>query len=151
MWIDWFSLSLFFRVFWGCFALTAAAGVDKITKLFAGLEVGNSFRRHGHGSACLGVTPRSRFPLSRPETAEAANLHLVTTLESVDDRFKQGFYDDLAVTTCKVSQRGYPVDQIGFCHEYASGAEPNKPVSLRCWSPQLLCSKGSYDSLRPRC
>src|SRR5262245_43285890 len=64
--------------------------VDKVLQLLAGLEVRNTFGRHVHARAGLGVASYARLPLPCPKAAESADFDLVPAAQRAHDTIKNG-------------------------------------------------------------
>src|SRR6188768_4280893 len=68
--------------------------VDEFFQLFTGLEVRHLLRRHIHLVPGLGIAALARLAFPQPETAEAAQLDLLPTVERLDDAAEDRIDDD---------------------------------------------------------
>ena len=105
------------RIDLGGFArLSGRRRINGVAKLLRRLEEGNAFGGHIHLRSGLGIAAGPGVALPRPETAESANLNLVSGFQCSDDGIKQSIDDDFAVAAGKVAQGGDFVDKVSFSH-----------------------------------
>ena len=102
---------------------TGCAGSRLISSLqiLAGLEVRDALRRHVHAVAGPGVAAPVRLAAPEPETAEAAEFHLLPSVQRLDDAAEHGVDDDFGVPLREAGGVGHLVDerrlrQVAFGH-----------------------------------
>src|SRR5205814_3812061 len=85
--------------------------------LFAGLEERNLLGWDFHPVTSLGVTSYARITLTGAEAAKPANLNLIARPQRTNNTVKNGFNNDLTVTTGNIGQAGDFFDKISFRHK----------------------------------
>src|SRR5690242_15193291 len=88
--------------------------VDEVLQFLARLEIGDALGRHVHLVAGLRVAALAGLALAKAETAEAAQLDLLTAFESLDDALEHGVDDHLTVLLGEVRYARDFFDQFGL-------------------------------------
>ena len=86
-----------------------------VAQFFAGLEERNSLGGYLDSRAGFGIPSDSSLSLSRPESAEAADFDLVTTLDRLHHAVEDAFYDYASLFLRQLRDPGHLGNQICFC------------------------------------
>ena len=88
---------------------------NRVAQFLAGLEERNSLGGYLDPRAGFGIPSDSSLSLSRPESAEAADLDFVTTLDRLHHAVEDAFYDDASLFLRQLRDPGHLGNQICFC------------------------------------
>src|ERR1017187_3757101 len=95
--------------------------VDHVFQFLAGLEIRDLLGGHFHARAGLRVAADTRLGLAGAETAESADLDLVTAAQKANDAVENGLHDDLRFLPGHLHYSGDFFNQIGLSHRILLG------------------------------
>ena len=101
---------------------------NRVAQFLAGLEERNSLGGYLDSRAGFGIPSDSSLSLSRPESAEAADLDFVTTLDRLHHAVEDAFYDDASLFLRQLRDPGHLGNQICFCQNCRVNAGVRRPA-----------------------
>src|SRR6185369_13230802 len=90
--------------------------IHQIPQFLARLEKRNTLRWHFHPRSGFRISSHARLSLARAETAESADLDLISFMKAVHDAVEDSLYNCFRILASHLHDFGYFFDQLGFGH-----------------------------------